>query len=165
MRGRWFGLRIPPFVGIGSSNNQELRNSCKCKAPKRGWFKLNFDGASRGNPGPTGIGCCLHDEDEKELARESKPIGHVSNNRAEILALIEGLLLFQNKGIRKLAIEGDSAIIINGLRNGSLSNWKLNALLDRALSLLKNFKKLTFNHIYREGNSRVDETANAGVDG
>ncbi|XP_059073556.1 uncharacterized protein LOC131874280 [Cryptomeria japonica] len=130
-----------------------------------GWVQLNFDGASRGNPGPTGIGCCLHDEGWRELARVAKPIGFESNNKAEILALIEGLLLFQNRGICKLAIEGDLAIIINGLKKGSLSDWKLNALLSRALGLLKDFKKTTFNHIYREGNSRANELANAGVDG
>ncbi|XP_057827577.2 uncharacterized protein LOC131038968 [Cryptomeria japonica] len=165
MRGLWFGLRFPPFVGDGNSNKQELRKACKWRAPKRAWFKLNFDGASRGNLGPAGIRCCLHDEGARELARLAKPIRFESNNKAEILALIEGLLLCQNRGIRKLAIEGDSAIIINGLRKGSLLDWKLHALLFRALGLLKDFKKMTFNHIYREGNSRADELANAGADG
>ncbi|XP_059073616.1 uncharacterized protein LOC131874317 [Cryptomeria japonica] len=121
------------------------------------WFGLRI----RSFVGPAGIGCCMHDEVGTELARAAKPIGLVSNNRAEILALIEGLLLYQNRGIRKLAIEGDSAIIINGLRKGSLSDWKLNVLLTRALCLLNNFEKLTFNHIYREGNSRADALANA----
>ncbi|XP_059064688.1 uncharacterized protein LOC131856782 [Cryptomeria japonica] len=165
MRGRWFGLRIPPFVGDGNSNKQELRKACKWRSLERDLVKLNFDGASRGNPGPVGIDCYLHDEGGMELASLEKPIGFESNNKAEILALIEGLLLCQNRGIHKLAIERDSAIIINGLRKGSLPNWKLNALLSRALGLLKYFKKITFNHIYREGNSRGDELANAGADG
>lgn len=99
------------------------------------------------------------------MARVEKPIGLESNNKAEILALIEVLLLCQNRGLCKVAIEGDSAIIINGLRRGSLSDWKLNALLSGALGLLKDFKKMTFNHIFKEGNSRADELANAGADG
>ncbi|XP_057843164.2 uncharacterized protein LOC131052593 [Cryptomeria japonica] len=133
--------------------------------PKKGWVKLNFDGASRGNPGPVGIGCCLHDEAGRELAKLAKPIGIEFNNKEEILALVEGLLLCQNRGISKLAIKGDSTIIINGLGKGSLPNWKLNVILSRALSLLKEFNKMTFNHIYREGNSKADELANAGADG
>ncbi|XP_057816194.2 uncharacterized protein LOC131029647 [Cryptomeria japonica] len=164
MRGHWFGLKIPPFVGNGNSNKQELRKAAKWSAPKRGWVKLNFDGASRGNPGPAGIGCCLHDEGGRELARIAKPIVFESNYKAKILALIEGLHLCQNRGIHNLAIEGDSTIIINGLRKGSLPDWKLNALLSRALGLLGDFKKMTFNHIYREGNSRADALANVGAD-
>ncbi|XP_057816798.2 uncharacterized protein LOC131030131 [Cryptomeria japonica] len=143
----------------------ELREAYKWKVPKKGWAKLNFGGASRGNLGPAGIECYLHDDDGKELAKLAKPIGIESNNKADILALVEGLLLCQNRGISKLAIEGDSSIIINGLRKGFLPNWKLNAILSRALSLLKDFKKTTFNHIYREGNSRADELANAGANG
>lgn len=135
------------------------------ESPKRGSVKLNFDGASQGNLGPIGIRCCLHDEGGRELARVANPIWFESNNKVEILALIEGLLLCQNRGIRKLAIEGDLTIIINGLRKGFLLDWKLNALLSRALGLLKDFNKTTFNHIYREGNSKVDELANAGDEG
>ncbi|XP_059066456.1 uncharacterized protein LOC131857757 [Cryptomeria japonica] len=165
MRGRWLGLKIPPFVGVSNSNKKELREACKWKVPKKGWAKLNFDGASCGNPGSAGIRCCLHEDAGRELAKMTKPIGIESNKKAEILALFEGLLLCYNRGISKLAIEGDLAIIINGLRKGFLPNWKLNAILSRALSLLKDFKKITFNHIYRECNSKADELANAGADG
>ncbi|XP_059076600.1 uncharacterized protein LOC131875901 [Cryptomeria japonica] len=165
MRGRWSGLKIPPFLGVSNSNKKELREACKWQVPKIGWAKLNFDGSSHGNLGPIGIGCCLHDDVGRELAKLAKPKGIESNNKAKILALVEGLLLCQNMGISKLTIDGDLAIIINGLRKGFLPNWKLNVILSRALSLLKVFKKTTFNHICREGNSMTDELANAGVDG
>ncbi|XP_059073504.1 uncharacterized protein LOC131874239 [Cryptomeria japonica] len=165
MRGGWLCLKIPPFVGVSDSNKKELREACIWKVPKKGWAKLNFNGASRGNLGPIGIGCCLHDDYCRELAKVEKPIGIESSNKAKILVLVEGLLLCQNRGISKLAIEGDSDIIINGLRKGFLPNWKLNAILSRALNLLKDFQKTTFNHIYREGISRADELANAGADG
>ncbi|XP_057867277.1 uncharacterized protein LOC131074637 [Cryptomeria japonica] len=164
MRVKWSILKIPPFVGVINSNKKELREACKWQVPKKGWAKLNFSGASCGNPGLAGIGCCLHDDAGRELAKLAKPIDIQSNNKAEILALVAGLLLCQNMGISKLAIEGDSAIIINGLRKGFLPNWKLNVILSRALSLLKVFKKTTFKHIYKAGNSRVDELANARAD-
>lgn len=34
MRGWWFGLRIPPFVGDGNSNKQEMIKACKWRALK-----------------------------------------------------------------------------------------------------------------------------------
>lgn len=68
------------------------------------------------------------------------------------MALIEGLRVCKDLNIEKLEIEGDSAIIINALRKGSMPNWKLNYLLSMTLNIINTFKKCTFNHIFREGN-------------
>lgn len=89
----------------------------------------------------------------------------VTNNIAELDALIEGLPLCKDLDIRKVAIEGDSQIINNALRMTRPQKWKLNSRLGRALELLEYFEDILFNHIYREGNIEVNKLANLGANG
>ncbi|XP_059064718.1 uncharacterized protein LOC131856806 [Cryptomeria japonica] len=165
MRRQWTSFKTPPYIGPGPRQGKGNRETCVWQPPKNGWFKLNFDGASRGNPGQAGIGCCLHNSNGIEVAQREKPIGIETNNRAEFMALVEGLEMCKASGVEKLVVEGDSAIVINALRNGSILNWRLDMLLSRALKFGKAFKSIIFNHIFQEGNSRSDELANMGADG
>lgn len=164
MRGKWIIISLPPFIGSGNNITASKRAECKWKPLKEGWFKLNFDGASRGNPEVAGIGCCVHKNEGKEIATISKSIGIETNNWAELYALVQGLSICASLGLRCLEIEGDSAIIINALRKGKIPNWRLNSLLLQALNLCYSFKEISINHIYREGNRRADELANLGAD-
>ncbi len=52
---------------------------------------LEFDGGSRGNPGPAGIGIVIRSEDGTALVTLGRFIGHATNNVAEYRALIEAL--------------------------------------------------------------------------
>jgi ribonuclease HI len=55
------------------------------------------DGASSGNPGPSGVGVVLHyGEHEKEI---SQFIGHATNNIAELKAIDVGLSALKNRDI------------------------------------------------------------------
>jgi len=65
MHGKWVGLKLPSFVGLGSHNTTNKRREYKWQPPKEGWFKLNFNGASRGNSGAASIGCIIHDSEER----------------------------------------------------------------------------------------------------
>lgn len=110
--------------------------------PKCGWFKLNFEEASKGNPSQANISYCLHNYEGMEVARMEKLIGIETNNMAELTTLVEGLATCIEKGVVKLAIEGDSTIVINALRKGSMPNWRLDAILRRVLNLGQSFKKI-----------------------
>lgn len=161
----WEGLSFPPFVGDGPIASLRSREACRWQPPGDGWVKVKFDGASHGNPGKAGIGCVVHNWEGKELATLASSVGFNTNNWAELMALVEGLYLCRKLGVKNLEIEGDSAIIVNALRKGSMPNWRLNTLLSKALDLCRDFYRFTVNHIYREGNKRADEFANLGVDG
>lgn len=165
MRLRWKGLKIPPFIGKGSPTNELSRKECKWIPPIKGWFKLNFDGASRGNLGRAGLGCCLHNSNGVEVAFMALLCGSCTNNVVEMQALDVGINLGILLNIKKIVIEGDSAIIINALRKGSMPDWRLNASLAKFLTNIKTFDRVIFNHIYREGNRRADSLANMGADG
>ncbi|GLJ18085.1 hypothetical protein SUGI_0319310 [Cryptomeria japonica] len=57
------------------------------QAPPLGWMKLNFDRASKGNPGRSGLGAIVKDEFGFTLKYFLGPVGFATNNVAEISAL------------------------------------------------------------------------------
>lgn len=78
------------------------------------------DGACSGNPGPGGWGAILiWNGKEKEL---SGGAAHTTNNRMEMQAVIEAL-----KALKKpvhIKIHSDSALIINAMTQGWITNWQ-----------------------------------------
>ena len=160
---RWPLLINPPL--LYKKKNNIARLNCKWEPPPPGWIKLNFDGASRGNPGKAGIGCIIRDEYGNRLVERSKPLAKVTNNMAELEAVKEGINLSIKLKIKKLMIEGDSQIIINALRKGVTPNWVLNSKLENIIKSLSVFEDIRFIHIFREGNKEADKLANLGTDG
>ena len=61
---------------------------------------LEFDGGSRGNPGPAGIGVVLRAEDGTPLITLGQFIGRATNNVAEYRALIAALKKAKELGRR-----------------------------------------------------------------
>jgi len=80
---------------------------------------LYTDGACSGNPGPGGYGAILvYGEREKEI---SKGYSVTTNNRMELLAVIEGLRLLKYKCI--VNVYSDSKYVVNAINLGWLENW------------------------------------------
>jgi len=76
-------------------------------------IELNFDGASKGNPGKAGYGGIFRDRRGTPLLTFTGSIGWDTNNSTELEGLWQGLLLTQLHGFSPLIIEGDSQILIN----------------------------------------------------
>lgn len=135
---------------------------------------LYTDGASRGNPGPGGYGVVLiWGQHKKELSQGYK---RTTNNRMELLAVIEGLKAIRNKDI-PVTVYSDSQYVVNAVEKGWLKNWiktnfkggKKNADLWKVFyELSKDFKlKLVWvkGHADNPFNNRCDELATAAADG
>ena len=134
-------------------------------SPPLGWTKLKFDWASRGNPSLVGLGCTIYSNKRFFLAKSTKPLGVISNNLEKLEALIEGLLLWQDLGIKNLVTQGDTQIILNELSKMETPNWILKSKLEYVLAIVDDFEKVTIKHIYREGNKEVGGLANKRANG
>jgi ribonuclease HI len=143
---------------IRVNNNKNERNDAKIfPLPE---FKLNFDGASKGNPGLSGAGMVIY-KNEEEIWSSHKFIGCKTNNQAEYSALIFGLEGALKLGIKSLSVFGDSLLVINQI-NG-LYKVKSDFLLPlhkEVLALRSKFDYIEFNHVYRDNNKRADELSN-----
>lgn len=129
-----------------------------------GRVHLYFDGAARGNPGPSAVGWVLV-SDNGVIAEDGSRIGRSTNNQAEYKALIRGLQAAQNYGFDEIHIRSDSELLVNQLRG----EWKTNDPTLRELrvtanELLASFDDWVITHVPRELNERADELANDALD-
>lgn len=75
-------------------------------------FYMFFDGTSKSNPGLAGAGGLICNANGETILHFEWGLGELSNNRAEGLALYQGLTQLIKIGIKKVIVFGDSAIII-----------------------------------------------------
>ncbi len=126
---------------------------------------LYFDGASRGNPGRSGLGYLVY-HNETKIHECSKYIGdNYTNNYVEYMAIYEGLKwCFDNK-ITNLTIKGDSQLVIKQLKGEyKVNSQNLQELYDKCSKLLKLFDSYELYHIDRKINSKADKLANLSLD-
>jgi ribonuclease HI len=127
-------------------------------------FTLNFDGASKGNPGLSGAGMVIY-ENGKEIWSSCKFVGYKTNNQAEYSALIFGLKGALSLGIKTLTVLGDSLLVINQVNNVyKVKSPILHELYKEAQSLKTEFDYIEFNHVYRDYNKRADELSNLALE-
>ena len=124
---------------------------------------LFFDGASKGNPGVAGSGGVILRPGGSSELRFHWGLGIESNNRAEALALWQGLNLAINRNILSLSVFGDSRIIIQALTSHKTPHQvHLASIIKKIRLLLPKFSKISFFHILRNLNSQADMEANLG---
>lgn len=126
--------------------------------------EIFIDGASRGNPGPAGIGVVFLDGEERPVRQLAKYLGETTNNVAEYLALVYALQEALQAGYTALTIKTDSELLerqINGrykVRDGTLRLFH-----DLAIHLMRGFTSCEIRHVPRTENTLADRLAGQAV--
>jgi ribonuclease HI len=129
------------------------------------YWKLNVDGASKNNPGPSGAGIYLLKND---LPFEASGfyLGNKTNNQAEYLALLIGLF-YVKKHIKKgdpILIQSDSQLLVRQLQGRyKVNHPELRPLHAAARAEIADLN-VTIAHVLREDNTDADALANEGVE-
>jgi ribonuclease HI len=146
-------------------NSKNSKNSIKeAKIYPSTEYTLNFDGASKGNPGLSGAGAVIY-KNGKEIWSSHKFVGYKTNNQAEYSGLILGLKGAITLGITSLSVLGDSLLVINQVNNiYKVRSECLHELYKEAQALKTEFDFIEFNHVYREYNKRADELSNLALE-
>ena len=108
-----------------SRQNKQAESPDQFNYPKENFIKLNFDGASKGNPGNDGFGGIFRDNEGNIRWIYTEWGGEMTNNEAELWAVHQGLRIAARNGYRNLELEGDSQLVIEMIRklnNGK--NWE-----------------------------------------
>ncbi|XP_058068314.1 uncharacterized protein LOC131217411 [Magnolia sinica] len=87
----------------------------KWSRPFRGWVKVNVDGSSRGNPGPSGGGGLGRDSNGNFLFAFKLGYGRGFNTRAELRAILNGIELCAQMGYSRVEIASDSSMVVVSL--------------------------------------------------
>ena len=126
---------------------------------------INTDGASRGNPGPSGIGYCIRDTEGKVIERGGEFIGFATSRLAEYLAMRRGIERALELGYRTARFYADSLMVVNQL-NGvfKVKNQDIVAVYQDIRQKLQQFDAVSFVHVPRSQNTCADKEANRAID-
>ncbi|MBA3789437.1 ribonuclease HI family protein [Patescibacteria group bacterium] len=133
-------------------------------------FTIFADGGARGNPGPAGAGAIVRDEKGMIIAEVSEFLGHTTNNVAEytgILRALEKLLEYigDQASETEVVVKMDSMLVVKQMKGEyRIKHPNLTPLAARVQELIRQFKSVSFAHVYREQNKEADALANAAMD-
>ena len=123
------------------------------------------DGASRGNPGESGIGVSIQDADGTPIDEIARFIGFATNNVAEYRAVIAAVSRSKELGVTHLLIRTDSELVARHLTGQyRVKSPKLRPLYEEAKDLLGSIPSWEIVSIPREENREADRLANEGID-
>ncbi|EFH42100.1 hypothetical protein ARALYDRAFT_357356 [Arabidopsis lyrata subsp. lyrata] len=122
---------------------------------------IEFDGASKGNPGLSGAAAVLKTEDGSLICKMRQGLGIATNNAAEYHGLILGLKHAIEKGYTKIKVKTDSKLVCMQMKG----QWKVNhevlsKLHKEAKQLSDQCLSFEISQVLRNLNSDADEQAN-----
>lgn len=127
-------------------------------------IEIFIDGASRGNPGPSGIGVVFSD-DKNIVKKIFKFIGNATNNVAEYTALIYALQEALIDRYENVKIKSDSELLTKQIRGEyRVKNENLKPFYEQFLHLSRGFNKVEVVSIDRKDNSTADKLASKAID-
>ncbi len=126
-------------------------------------IEVYIDGSSKGNPGPGGAGIVIQDKAAQEtLGIHGIPLGCVTNNQAEFLALKHALIELKKERLSHVPVNilTDSQLVVGIFSQ----NWKARANLDLVVeikAILREFPQVTFTYVRGHNGDPGNELADS----
>jgi ribonuclease HI len=175
----WDLILIEAFQLKGGHNPNQVITLSQLQVGERNWklppegsLKLNFDEASKGNPGRTCIGGAIRDSQGKIIQLYTRSLGNSTNNTAEFGALETGLEILHREGMTNIVVEGYSILVINTVRKlqndtkvGNIQqHWHLAYSPQKIQEHLQTGTIMELRWIRMSTNGLADRISNEGVD-
>lgn len=126
---------------------------------------LEFDGASKGNPGQAGAGVVIRADDGSLICRLREGLGIATCNAAEYRAIILGLKYALDKGFTSIRVRGDSKLVCMQIQGiWKVKNQNISILYEEAKKLKDKFLSFQIIHVLRDLNTEADEQANLATE-
>ncbi|KAL0907791.1 hypothetical protein M5K25_022229 [Dendrobium thyrsiflorum] len=125
---------------------------------------LEFDGASKGNPGKAGAAAVLRNGDGSVVSCIREGLGIATNNVAEYRALILGMKYALMKGFKHIQVQGDSQLICMQVQDlWQTKNQNMAALCKEVKRLKEMFQSFNIMHVKRGFNAVADNLAYSAI--
>jgi ribonuclease HI len=124
-------------------------------------IEVYFDGASAGNPGPSGAGIFVIAGGEVE--RVSVPLPVMTNHEAEFHAFIEAIKVCLDRGYKMVSFRTDSEMVNRAVEKEFAKNKAYAPLLQQALALTKAFDLFFMKWVPSKENKTADELARIAI--
>jgi len=143
----------------------KVSKSSDVKKTSNNSITIFSDGGSRGNPGPSAAGFVILNSQQEVIAEGGEYLGITTNNQAEY----QGVRLGMEKAIelkqKRIDFKIDSMLVVNQMKGYyKIKNRELWPIHERIRELMKQFDKVTFNHVQREFNQLADGMVNKTLD-
>ena len=126
---------------------------------------INVDGASRGNPGPSGIGYVIYDNNGHIIEKNGEFIGFATSRMAEYYAMRKGVERARELGYKTVKFISDSLMVVNQLTGVfSIKNQDIMPIYHDINEIINQFDAVSFKHVPRSENSIADGEANLAID-
>jgi len=132
--------------------NPSIFNSVKC----------NTDRASLGNLGQSACGGLFRNSTSDFLGAFAINLGINSAFNSELIGVVVAIEIAHCMNWRNLWLETDSMLVFLSFKSSKIVPWHLQNRWDNCLHLLSYFN-FNITHIYREGNTCVDQLATIGL--
>ncbi|HYK73939.1 MAG TPA: reverse transcriptase-like protein [Pseudoneobacillus sp.] len=124
-------------------------------------IEVYIDGATAGNPGPSGAGIFIKGNGKVE--RFSLPLGIMTNHEAEYHALIKALEICLDLNFKTVSFRTDSELVNRGIEKEFVKNKTFAPLLEKALLLIQKFDLFFLKWIPSSENKVADELARIAI--
>ncbi|MEK9750007.1 MAG: ribonuclease HI [Flavobacteriaceae bacterium] len=118
---------------------------------------LYTDGAASGNPGPGGYGIVLESPKKRYRKEFAEGFKHTTNNRMELLAVIEGLRKLRSDGMQ-VTVYTDSKYVADAVEKKWVFGWERKNFKDRKnadlwMQFLVEFRKHQVRFVWIKGHN------------
>lgn len=123
--------------------------------------EVYIDGASSGNPRPSGAGVFI--KTDSGVEEISIPLGIMSNHEAEFQALIHGLSICIEKNYNVVSFRSDSSLVVDAIEKQYVRNSLYQPLLQDALRLIEQVQLFFIKWIPAKNNKKADNLAKKAI--
>ncbi|YCA44765.1 reverse transcriptase-like protein [Bacillus sp. JZ8] len=124
-------------------------------------IEIFIDGASAGNPGPSGAGVFI--KTQGDVHRFSFPLPHMTNHEAEYHALIKALEVCIDKGFKTVSCKTDSLLVEKAVDTRYVKNKLYAPLLEEAVQLIDQLDLFFIKWIPEKQNKTADVLARQAI--
>lgn len=124
-------------------------------------IEVYIDGASAGNPGPSGAGVFIKGNDK--LDQFSLPLGIMSNHEAEFIAFLEAVKICLAKNYKIVSFRTDSELVSRAVEKEFVKNQLFRPYLEEALLLIQQFELFFIKWIPSSENKVADQLARSAI--
>ena len=152
-------LRLRALGLKGKPRKAPVIHSIQWQPPPPGWMKVNTDGCSRGQPGPSSCGGIFRNCRGFVHGCFALSLGSGFAYQAEWVGVMTAIAIAHSKGWKSLWIESDSTYVVSLIRSRSIAvPWNFRNRWLLTLHLIRQMRVVA-SHIYREGNQAADALA------
>lgn len=121
-----------------------------------------IDGASAGDPGPSGAGVFINYKNG-QVENHAIPLGTMSNHEAEYEALIIALELCVERDLKVVSFRTDSKLIDDAIEKRYVKNKRFQLYLEKALTRIDQFDLFFLKWIPSNQNKNADSLARQAI--